>query len=106
MERAREVEDSYQTTRAAIARLGMRSHADKALLEAAKEASKLLGVNTATKVRTAVAEATGGQDTGKGIEALAEIHDSIEAGYAATNRYHDEARRPLGSIVGTKTQPR
>jgi hypothetical protein len=98
----RAAEDAYQRTRAMIARLGIRPHADPDLLaKADATASSLL--SAVKDVRLALIKAEAARATGK--EPLDElpigpVMEKVETGYTTqTREYHAQARVAVGHLL-------
>ena len=91
-------EDAYQKARGLIARLGMRSHADPALLEKARAAADRM-LDGIREVRAATIKAR----LKSGIPPytdVAVVMNSIEAGYEARREYETHAREAIGNLLG------
>jgi hypothetical protein len=101
-------EDAYQRTRLAIARLEMRPHADPALIEKGKEASKELfkaihAVRGHVIRHRASLAATGVEPAG--IEPVDLVEESIENGYALTREYVALAQAVIAKLQRPPEQP-
>jgi hypothetical protein len=95
-----EVEDSYQVTRIAIARLSMRPSAQPALLEAARDASKALHGAAGHARRAQRQHQFQGGESDQTKEWFDWVRQDIEEADTATALFYASSQRALGAMVG------
>jgi hypothetical protein len=90
--------EAYHDARAVVARLSMRPHADRRLVDKANAVTKSM-YEAIDAVGNAVKSHRAGRFEMEG-DALLKVHPSIEAGDAATREYEALARDALDRLIG------
>lgn len=96
-----EAQDSYQRARASIARLGIRPHAGRGLVDKASAAAgHYLDAYDAAH-RALVGRTLGPHQSAESLMAITQIPEHVEQGIQATREYEAAARQALEGLLGS-----
>ena len=99
-------EDSYQATRASIARLGIRPHAGSVLVQKATAAADAY-LGAIESVRHAlIGRSMGRHQSEESIMAITEVPEKVDHGINATRVYEAAAREALERLLGSPSVSR